>query len=564
VSEQSKKTILIIEDNPFMAELLAEKLNFQSFASVSAYDGKDGIEKLEKTKPALVLLDLPLSGPIDGFEVLKQIRSGHDAKSLPIITLFNLNDEESMQKSLQLGANDYVVKAFMTTDQIVDKIKEVLDGKTPENKPAPAVVQTDANPDQTRAKKFEVPDRLKGELDQLLMKPESEIPIISLVDRLMEYGFMARASDIHIEPLEEKVIIRLRIDGLLHDVFDIPKNIQSGFITRIKVLTGMRTDEHQAAQDGRFKTKLSDPPREFDVRVSIIPTYYGENAVLRILAEQTQITKLDDLALNSGDKVKIRHAVKEPYGMILATGPTGSGKTTTLYTILKELSTREVSIITIEDPIEYSLEGIDQIQVNPRTGLTFAQGLRSILRQDPNVVMVGEIRDEETASIAVNAALTGHKLLSTIHTNDAATTLPRLLDMGIEPFLVASTVNVAIGQRLVRTICNDCKSKKTITDAEYRSLADKLSPELMANNREFYYGKGCGSCGNTGYFGRIGVYEVLEMNDFIREAIMRRADAGEIKKIAIKNGMITLLEDGFKKTLSGQTTIEEILRVVHE
>lgn len=472
-----------------------------------------------------------------------------------------------MQKSLQLGANDYVVKAFMTTDQIVDKIKEVLEGKPRIQKPLIGP-EPEAQPagatEQPHPKKFEVPDKLRTDIDQLLLQPENEIPIISLVDRLMEYAFLARASDIHAEPFEDRVMLRLRVDGLLHDVFTLPKAVQSGFITRIKVLTGMRTDEHQAAQDGRFKIKLLSPPREFDVRVSIIPTYYGENAVLRILAEQTQISKLDDLALNDADKVKIRHAVKESYGMILATGPTGSGKTTTLYTILKELSTREVSIITIEDPIEYSLEGIDQIQVNQRTGLTFAAGLRSILRQDPNVIMVGEIRDEETASIAVNAALTGHKLLSTIHTNDAATTLPRLLDMGIEPFLVASTVNVAIGQRLVRTICNDCKTKKTITDAEFNNLASQLPKELMDNRREFYYGKGCSSCGGTGYFGRVGVYEIMEMNDFIREAIMRRADAGEIKKIALKNGMITLLEDGFRKAIAGMTTIEEILRVVHE
>ena len=250
--------------------------------------------------------------------------------------------------------------------------------------------------------------------------------------------------------------------------------------------------------------------------------------------------------------------------MILATGPTGSGKTTTLYTILKEVNTREVSVITIEDPVEYSLEGIDQIQVNPRTGLTFAAGLRSILRQDPNVIMVGEIRDQETASIAVNAALTGHKLLSTLHTTDSATTLPRLLDMGIEPFLVASTVNIAIGQRLVRMICPHCKIKKRLTDAELENLKEHLRPELVDNHRDFYYGKGCQECGDSGYYDRMGLYEVLEINDFIREAIMRRADASEIKKIAVKNGMVPILEDGFKKAVAGLTTIEEILRVVNE
>lgn len=223
-----------------------------------------------------------------------------------------------------------------------------------------------------------------------------------------------------------------------------------------------------------------------------------------------------------------------------------------------------MQVITIEDPIEYSLEGVDQIQVNTRTGLTFATGLRSILRQDPNIVMVGEIRDQETASIAVNAALTGHKLLSTIHTNDAATTLPRMLDMGVEPFLVASTINVAIGQRLVRTICQNCKTARRITEGEFTALKEHVPPELLGENRNFSQGKGCSVCHGTGYHGRMGIYEVLEMNDFIREAVMRRADAGEVKKIAIKNGMTTLLEDGFRKALAGQTTIEEILRVIHE
>ncbi len=410
----------------------------------------------------------------------------------------------------------------------------------------------------------EVPSRLKEKIDRMLAQPEAEIPIITLVDDMIEYAFFARASDIHLEPFEDKILARMRIDGILHDILVFPKGIQSGVTTRIKVLAGLRTDEHQAAQDGRFRFTIKDPMRQFDIRVSIVPTYYGENGVLRLLAEQTTIKSIDDLALTDDNKAKVRNAVDRPYGMILATGPTGSGKSTTLYTILKELNKRDVSIITIEDPIEYSLEGADQIQVNPRTGLTFADGLRSILRQDPNIIMVGEIRDEETASISVNAALTGHKLLSTLHTNDAATTLPRLLDMGIEPFLVASTVNIALGQRLVRMICQQCKTPKTLTDTEFKSLSEVIPANILDNHREFYYGKGCSVCGDSGYFDRMGIYEVLEMNDTIREAIMRRANAGEIKKNAVANGMTTLLEDGFKKALDGLTTIEEILRVTHE
>lgn len=419
----------------------------------------------------------------------------------------------------------------------------------------------------TKSKITEPPAGIKElyeRIQQMVNLPEPEVSIIELVDDLFTYAFLMRASDVHLEPFEDKLLVRMRIDGILNDIFTVPVAMHSSIITRIKVLAGMRTDEHQAAQDGRFKVKIAKPEREFDVRVSMVPTYYGENGIMRLLAEQTTINSLDDLAFTDDDRKKIRRAVQTPYGMILATGPTGSGKTTTLYTILKELNTREVSIITIEDPIEYSLEGVDQIQVSTRTGLTFADGLRSILRQDPDIIMVGEIRDEETASIAVNAALTGHKLLSTIHTNDAATTLPRLLDMKIEPFLVASTINVAIGQRLIRMICENCKEPRKITDAEFEALKENIPAKLLDDHHDFFQGKGCPVCNTTGYRGRMGIYEILEMTDAIREAIMRRADAGEIKKIAMAAGMTTLLEDGFSKAVKGLTTIEEVLRVVHE
>ena len=569
-------TILIVEDNIFMAELLAEKITNEGYEAVTVYSGKDALDKISSVKPILVLLDIPLSGDIDGFELLTTIRKSAGKVALPIIVMFNMNQPEVMEKSLQLGANYYIIKALVNTEDIIAKVEALLRSKTKEipidkveiAAGDAAVQEVAKKAEAIRKEKFEVsleaPRRIKSKIDNMLLMSENEISIINLVDSMMEYAFLARASDIHLEPVEDKLIARLRIDGILHDVFMFPKGIHPGVITRIKVLGGMRTDEHQAAQDGRFRITIANPPSQFDVRVSIIPTYYGENSVLRLLAEQTQIAKIDDLALTEDNKEKIKKATRRPHGMILATGPTGSGKTTTLYTILKEVNTREVSVITIEDPIEYSLEGIDQIQVNQRTGLTFAAGLRSILRQDPNVIMVGEIRDQETASIAVNAALTGHKLLTTIHTNDSATTLPRLLDMGVEPFLVASTVNIAIGQRLVRMICPQCKTKKRLTEAEFDSLKDHLPAEIVDNHRDFYYGKGCAECGDTGYFSRMGLYEVLEINDFIREAIMRRADAGEIKKIAIKNGMVTLLEDGFKKAIEGLTTVEEILRVVNE
>ncbi|MDP3729186.1 MAG: GspE/PulE family protein [bacterium] len=390
-----------------------------------------------------------------------------------------------------------------------------------------------------------------------------EVSIIRFVNSIVKHGYDMKASDIHIDPDEKQIRVRMRVDGILQDIFVFPKELASEIISRFKVLSGLRTDEHNAAQDGRFKIRI-DEKTEVDVRLSIAPTYYGENAVLRLLAERQAHFSLAELGFSNINYEKVARAIKKPHGMILLTGPTGSGKTSTLYTILRTLNTPEVSIVTIEDPIEYSLQGIEQIQVNPRTGVTFANGLRSILRQDPDIIMVGEIRDEETAAIAVNAALTGHLLLSTLHTNDAVTTLPRLLDMKVEAFLIASTINIVIAQRLVRMICPDCKVKKVITDAELKSLQGILPKVVLDNNREFYKGAGCVACGSSGYYGRIEIHEVLEMTDAIREAVMRRSDASAIMKIAIQNGTVPLMHDGFQKALAGITTIEEILRVLYE
>jgi type IV pilus assembly protein PilB len=401
------------------------------------------------------------------------------------------------------------------------------------------------------------------ELKKELAGNVNQISVIRLVDSLVGAAYEARASDIHIDPAGTEIRVRFRIDGVLHDSFTFPKDLQSEMITRIKILSGLRTDEHQAAQDGRFKVEIAGHGG-LDVRVSIAPTYYGENCVMRLLAEQSQGLTLESLGYSKGNMEKLERAIKRPYGMILATGPTGSGKTTSLYAILKRLNTKEVSIITVEDPIEYSIQGIDQVQVNARTGLTFAQGLRFILRQDPNIIMVGEIRDGETASIAVNAAMTGHLVLSTLHTNDSATTLPRLLDMGIEPFLITSTINIAIGQRLVRTICTECKVEKELTPTEKESLKDTIPAELLNAEQTFYVGVGCKKCDKSGYQGRIGIHEILEITEPIRELIMKRANATEIRDAAIKNGMVPMLADGFEKARAGLTTIEEVLRVFHE
>jgi type IV pilus assembly protein PilB len=391
----------------------------------------------------------------------------------------------------------------------------------------------------------------------------ANLSVIDLVNLLIEYAHASSASDIHIDPTTTEVRVRFRVDGILHNAFTFPKEICSEVISRIKVLARLRTDEHQAAQDGRFRMSFGNT-EHLDVRVSIVPAYYGENAVLRLLAENAERFDLESLGLSKNDQKKIMDAVSKPHGMILSTGPTGSGKTTMLYTLIKMLNTPEVSIITVEDPVEYAIPDIRQIQVNPRTGLSFANGLRSMLRQDPNIIMVGEIRDAETAGIAVNTALTGHLLLSTIHTNDAATTLPRLLDMKIDPYLVASTVNLALGQRLVRKICMHCKQERDLSDAERKSIADMFTSENIKNLKSVHFGAGCEKCGGGGYRGRIGIYEVLTVDDEIREAILRKASSNEVRTIAKKNGMTSMIEDGFAKIAEGKTTIEEVLRVVHE
>lgn len=403
----------------------------------------------------------------------------------------------------------------------------------------------------------------KNSIEKLLKQSENAISIIDLVKEIIEFAYVSRASDIHLDPFEDKLIVRFRIDGVMHDMFHIPKNIHPEVISRVKVLSGLRTDEHQIPQDGRLQFTTSGKVK-FDIRVSIVPTYHEENTVMRLLIQEGQAAReLENMGFSARDLKVVQNAIAKPYGMLLVTGPTGSGKTTTLYTLLKKLNQPDVSIITIEDPVEFSLEGVDQIQVNTQTGLTFATGLRAILRQDPNIIMVGEIRDEETAAIAVNAALTGHLLLSTLHTNDAATTLPRLLDMGIEPFLIASTVNIAIGQRLVRKICPVCKEEKKYSVAALATLGSAFPPDTISPDMTFYEGKGCKTCNNTGYLGRLPIYEVLDASDAIREAIIARASAADLKKIAQHEGMTTMLEDGIHKVAMGLTTLEEIIRVIH-
>ena len=416
----------------------------------------------------------------------------------------------------------------------------------------------------------------EGEKD--LKKLAEDLPVVRIVDTLLEYAIFQEASDIHIEPEEKDIIVRYRIDGILHNVMILPKNAQSGIIARIKILSNLKVDEHRLPQDGRFK--IANEEYKVSFRVSIIPTFDGEKIVMRLLNEKAQILNLEQLGFQPSSLEIVKRNLKKPHGMLLVTGPTGSGKTTTLYTILNILNTPEVNISTVEDPIEYRMPRVNQSQINPKIGFTFATGLRALLRQDPNIIMVGEIRDQETAEIAVHAAMTGHLVLSTLHTNDAVTTLPRLNDMGIPSFLVATTTNLIVAQRLVRKICPNCiqsfnLDKQAIEELNkflnvgnlLKTLEEEKAIVSSKNGLEsvlFYRGKGCKKCNDTGYKGRIGIYETLEITKEVANIILKKGTATEIKAQAEKQKMLTIVEDGFIKAKNGITTIEEIMRVTKE
>ena len=417
-----------------------------------------------------------------------------------------------------------------------------------------------------------------GEISEENLKSlAQDLPIVRIVDSLLEYSILEKASDIHIEPAEKEVNVRYRIDGILNKVMTLPKSAHAGIIARIKILSNLKLDEHRLPQDGRFKIKSADYQVSF--RVSIIPTFDGEKAVLRLLPDTAQQMSLEQLGFQEKDYEIVKRNISKPHGMILVTGPTGSGKTTTLYTILQILNTPKVNISTIEDPIEYKMPGINQCQVQPKIGFTFANALRSFLRQDPNIILVGEIRDNETADIAINAAMTGHLVLSTLHTNDAVTAIPRLTDMNIPTFLIASTLNTIIAQRLVRKICKSCIESYNLDDKAFEELQKQFNIEKLEKNlidlgylnkkqkikdSLFYRGKGCQQCNNSGYKGRIGIYEIIEINDELAKLIIKKAPRSELEITALASSMTTIAQDGFIKAKSGITSIEEVLRVTKE
>ena len=420
-----------------------------------------------------------------------------------------------------------------------------------------------------------------SETEEELEKMAQGLPIIRIVDTLIKHAILQGASDIHIEPDEKEIRVRYRIDGILHEAMTLPKQVKEGIIARIKVLANLKLDEHRVPQDGRFKIEKDGIKISF--RVSILPIFDGEKVVMRLLDETSKGLTLESMGLGGRGLEIIHLEIKRPNGMILVTGPTGSGKTTTLYTIMDILNTSEVNISTVEDPIEYRMPRINQTQIYPKVGLTFASGLRSLLRQDPDIIMVGEIRDKETMEMAIHSAMTGHLVLSTLHTNSAAGTLPRLLDMGAEPFLVASTVNVIIAQRLVRKLCKECKKKYKLSEKELETFRenydmDKILETLKKNEDikgqikakdtwndiEIYKSVGCEQCNKNGYKGRIGIFEVLEMDEDIKKMIAQKATSEEIENLAREKGMLTMVEDGFLKAILGITSLEEILRVTKE
>jgi len=395
-------------------------------------------------------------------------------------------------------------------------------------------------------------------------KDFTNAPIAKIVNTILEFAMKSRASDVHIEPLELKTRIRYRIDGILQEKLSLPASIHDSLVSRIKILSEMKIDEKRVPQDGRFNFKSET--EEIDLRVSSLPTVHGEKIVMRLLRKSGGMPSLQDLGLEGAQLKRFEAGTSKSYGIVLVTGPTGSGKTTTLYSVLSKLNTNAVNIVTLEDPVEYQIEGINQVQINAQAGLTFANGLKSFLRQDPNIILVGEIRDKETTQLAIQAALTGHLVFSTLHTNDSATAVPRLTDLGGEPFLIASVLNTAMAQRIVRRVCETCRETyepPAEVQENIKTILGNLLPKKYRDGEPIMLtrGKKCEECNNSGYRGRIGIFEILNFSPTVNELILKESSSHEIEQQAVNEGMVLMKQDGFLKALQGATTIEEVMRV---
>ena len=418
------------------------------------------------------------------------------------------------------------------------------------------------SPEVREALKEYIPDT-EGKKVDLSNVSINEAPIAKIVSTVLEFSIKSRTSDVHIEPEENRTKVRYRIDGILQEKLSLPRTIHDALVSRIKILSGMKIDERRIPQDGRFTFRIGE--EEVDLRVSTLPTVNGEKVVMRLLKKTGGIPSLLELGLRGPQLKDIEDSILKPYGIILITGPTGSGKTTTLYSILSRLNNPSVNILTLEDPVEYQIPGINQVQINPQAGLTFATGLRSFLRQDPNIILVGEIRDKETTQLAIQAALTGHLVFSTLHTNDASTAIPRLIDLGAEPFLIASVLTAVIAQRICRRVCPTCSTFYEPVSQVVENIKQVLGPLYPKSYQDktlrLVKGKGCHECGQSGYLGRIAIFEVLKITTTINKMILQQASGKEIEAVSRKEGLIMMKQDGYLKAIEGITTIEEVLRV---
>ncbi|MFT3709563.1 MAG: type II secretion system ATPase GspE [Archangium sp.] len=445
-----------------------------------------------------------------------------------------------------------VLAKIARTSTIIDAINSVYDRSI--NEAEQVVGEIEAQDLDAAEKELETKD--------LIDEGDDEAPIIRLVNSLLYRAAKERASDIHIEPMERELAVRFRIDGVLQNVIKPPKRAQNSILSRVKIMAQLNIAEKRLPQDGRIKIKLAG--RDIDIRVSTIPTVHGESIVMRLLDKSATLLDLGEIGMNPQILKSIDELIRRAHGIMLVTGPTGSGKTTTLYGALTRINTPEVKILTVEDPVEYQLKGINQMPLNPKIGLTFASGLRAFLRQDPDIIMVGEIRDKETAQIAIEASLTGHLVFSTVHTNDSAGAVTRLVEMGVEPFLVSSSLMAVLAQRLVRRVCKECREKYTPSDEEVAKLGISMDRFRALGGETAYRAKGCAACNKVGYRGRSGIYELLVLDDDIRQLVLKNVDSGTVKKKAMEKGMLSLLDDGALKVARGETTIAEVLSVTQE
>ncbi|HPN88458.1 MAG TPA: GspE/PulE family protein [Candidatus Omnitrophota bacterium] len=524
----------LISEEEFLS-LLVEALNVP-FAHVSRYKIESSLKELIPQRVALQYKVVPLS-------ILGQVLTVAIADPLNVFVIDDLRNITGKQIDIVMSTQKEILKTIETYYEI-KKVDSV------------AQISQDIQKDITTSEEFEIVVE-EGSSEQMtsIVDESEKAPIIRMVNLIIEEAIRQRASDIHIEPTIDHVRVRFRIDGVLRDILEVPKENQNAVIVRIKIMSRLDITANHIPQDGRFKLKVSS--KEIDFRVSLLPTTFGQKIVMRILDKRTLSGGLNSLGLNNNALKILSEAIHKPFGMILVTGPTGSGKTTTLYSVINELNTVDRNIITIEDPVEYLIEGLTQIQVRSDIGLTFAEGLRSVLRQSPDVVMVGEIRDNETADIAIKASLTGQLVLSTLHTNDAAGALTRLVDMGVEPFLVGSSLVLVTAQRLCRKICLQCKEPIKI-DASILQRYERDIPQGTV----FYHGKGCDFCRQTGYWGRTNITEILEIDDHVRQMLLAGASSDKIKEYAIsQKGMRTLWQDAMDKCVSGMIPLEEVLRV---